>query len=120
MTKSPRKIVIQGLLGVVVAAGSAWLGLRAQDVTQAPGPKADATPSVPVASSQQPQASSANQPTDSETRVRIRLNVNLVVLPVTVKDSAGVLVPDLTKEEFRVFDDNVEQRVSIFGVEAFP
>src|SRR5262249_53847131 len=57
---------------------------------------------------------------DSDTRVRIRANVNLVVLPVTVKDSAGNLVPDLTREEFRVLDDNVEQRLSIFTVEAFP
>jgi len=50
----------------------------------------------------------------------IRANANLVVLPVTVKDSSGNLVPDLTKEEFRVFDDNVEQKVSIFTIEAFP
>ena len=50
----------------------------------------------------------------------IRANVNLVVLPVTVKDGSGTLVPDLTKEEFRVFDDNIEQKISIFTVEAFP
>ncbi|MBS1842144.1 MAG: VWA domain-containing protein [Acidobacteria bacterium] len=50
----------------------------------------------------------------------MKFRVNLVVLPVTVKDSTGHLVPDLTKEEFRVFDDNVEQRLSFFTVEAFP
>jgi VWFA-related protein len=61
-----------------------------------------------------------NPPADSDTRVRIRANVNLVVLPVTVKDSGGILVPDLTRDEFRVFDDGVEQRLSIFTVEAFP
>jgi VWFA-related protein len=41
-------------------------------------------------------------------------------LPVTVKDSSGQLVPDLTRDEFRIFDDNVEQRISLFSVEAFP
>jgi len=29
-------------------------------------------------------------------------------------------VPDLTREEFRIFDDNIEQRISLFSVEAFP
>jgi len=37
--------------------------------------------------------------------------VNYVFLPVTVKDSEGRLVPDLTRNEFRVLDDNVEQRI---------
>src|SRR5579859_3488207 len=125
MRKSPRKTVIQGLLAVIVAISSARLGLRAQDAPQTPAPKPNAvatTPSgtTPAGTSQQPQAPPTSAPADSDTRVRIRANVNLVVLPVTVKDSGGVLVPDLTKEEFRVFDDNVEQRLSIFSVEAFP
>ena len=120
MRKSPRKTVIQGVLAVMVVTSSAWLGLRAQETQQASAPKPDAAATTPAATSQQPQAPPTSAPADSDTRVRIRANVNLVVLPVTVKDSGGVLVPDLTKEEFRVFDDNVEQRLSIFTVEAFP
>ncbi|HJZ63315.1 MAG TPA: VWA domain-containing protein [Candidatus Acidoferrum sp.] len=121
MRKSPRKTPIKRLLPAMVLAGSAWFGLRAQEAPQAPVPKTGAAAATtPGGNSQQPQAAPTNPPPDSDTRVRIRANVNLVVLPVTVKDPAGNLVPDLTRDEFRVFDDNVEQRLSIFTVEAFP
>src|SRR5262249_51438933 len=120
MRKSPRKTLIKRLLAVTFVTGTAWVGLRAQEAPQAPAPKTGGAATSPAATSQQPQAVPVNPPADSDTRVRIRANVNLVVLPVTVKDPAGNLVPDLTKEEFRVFDDSVEQRLSIFTVEAFP
>jgi VWFA-related protein len=42
------------------------------------------------------------------------------MVPVTVKDKSGRLVPDLRKDEFRIFEDNVEQAVTSFKVEAFP
>src|SRR5262249_5312439 len=51
---------------------------------------------------------------------KIVKNVSLVVVPVTVKDGSGRLVPDLTQEEFRIFDDDVEQRIEVFSAEAFP
>src|SRR6266852_5625309 len=56
----------------------------------------------------------------SEAQAKIRVNSNLVVLPVTVKDRNGNLVPELQKQEFRVFDDNVEQSIEVFTAEAFP
>ena len=123
--KSPRKTlkksVIAGALMGFTMAGA--LCLRAQDAPQAPAPKPEARPAAPIPATTK-QAAAPGQPTSppsqSDTRVMIRANVNLVVLPVTVKDGSGTLVPDLTKEEFRVFDDNIEQKISIFTVEAFP
>src|SRR6266478_222697 len=56
----------------------------------------------------------------SEAQAKIRVNSNLVILPVTVKDRNGNLVPELQKQEFRVFDDNVEQSIDVFTAEAFP
>jgi VWFA-related protein len=50
----------------------------------------------------------------------IKVPVNEVVIPVTVKDHGGGLVPDLTKNEFRVLEDNVEQRITYFRAEATP
>lgn len=50
----------------------------------------------------------------------IRSTVQLVVVPVTVKGPSGELVGDLRQEEFRVFEDNVEQRISSFSAEATP
>jgi Ca-activated chloride channel homolog len=56
----------------------------------------------------------------SEAQAKIRVNSDLVILPVTVKDQNGSLVPDLQDQEFRVFDDNVEQSVEVFTAEGFP
>ncbi len=50
----------------------------------------------------------------------IRVQVNQVVVPVTVKDGSGNLVPDLNKGDFRVFEDNVEQRIAYFSADPVP
>src|SRR5262249_13594764 len=121
MTKSPREIARRGtvLAALMTVVSTGWTGLwTAQDAPQAPAPKPEAA--APATSPAAREQNSAAQPAppqeQSDTRVRIRASVNLVVLPVTVKDGSGNLVPDLTKEEFRVFDDNVEQKVSIFTI----
>ena len=44
----------------------------------------------------------------------------LVTVPVTVKYRDGRLVPDLHRDEFRLFEDNVEQKITSFTAEAFP
>jgi VWFA-related protein len=67
-----------------------------------------------------PVAPPAAQASQTETQARIIKNVELVVLPVTVKDSDGRLVPDLRRDEFEVLDDNVEQKIDVFSVEASP
>src|SRR5260370_1198312 len=56
----------------------------------------------------------------SEARTKISVNSDLVVLPVTVKDRFGNLIPDLQREEFRIFDDNVEQSIDVLNAELFP
>jgi VWFA-related protein len=43
-----------------------------------------------------------------------------VVVPVTVKDRTGNLVPDLRKDEFRIFEDNIEQEIKKLSVETVP
>jgi VWFA-related protein len=53
-------------------------------------------------------------------RARIRTTVSLVVVPVTVKDSQGELVTDLQQNDFRVFEDDVEQPITLFSADAFP
>lgn len=55
-----------------------------------------------------------------DSRGRIRSTVQLAVVPVTVKDSRGNLIDDLGKEEFRIFEDGVEQQVSLFSTEVAP
>jgi len=51
---------------------------------------------------------------------KIVFKVNEVVVPVTVKDRNGRLVPDLRRDEFRIFEDNVEQRIGSFHSDPAP
>ena len=51
---------------------------------------------------------------------RIKLDVNLVVLHTTVLDDRGKFVEGLTQDNFRVYEDKVEQKLSIFKREDIP
>jgi VWFA-related protein len=50
----------------------------------------------------------------------IRITTSTVVVPVTVKDRNGNLVADLRRDEFRVFEDNIEQQITQLSVETVP
>jgi VWFA-related protein len=66
---------------------------------------------------QQPQRPAQAQ---EDPRARIRATVELVVVPVTVKDAQGQLVGDLRQNEFRVLADGIEQKIAVFSVDPFP
>ncbi len=53
-------------------------------------------------------------------QTRIRIPVDQVIVPVTVKDSSGRLVADLRRDEFRIFEDNVEQKIASFQADVVP
>jgi VWFA-related protein len=90
------------LLGLLSSFGAvAQQANTPQDKPAAPSPAAD------KASAPQGQAP-------------IRVTTNTVVVPVTVKDRAGNLVADLRKDEFRIFEDKVEQQIVSFSVEVYP
>jgi VWFA-related protein len=55
-----------------------------------------------------------------QARSRIRTAVEMVVVPVTVKDSQGRLVDDLRRSDFEVLEDGVQQRIAIFSTSPFP
>ena len=44
----------------------------------------------------------------------IRVNTTLITIPVSVMDRDGRYVPNLQKEEFRIWEDGVEQDVAFF------
>ncbi|HXE76397.1 MAG TPA: VWA domain-containing protein [Candidatus Xenobia bacterium] len=81
-----------GLLFVLVALGAAGLAAQAP-VTSDPG---------------------------EEVRYRLRTSVDLVLVPVTVKDSSGNLVTDLRREDFEVFEDEKQQQIKYFSADPFP
>src|SRR5215204_4037778 len=45
----------------------------------------------------------------------IRVSTTLVTIPVSVMDRDGRYVPNLQKEEFRIWEDGVEQQVAFFA-----
>jgi VWFA-related protein len=119
--KSPRNIIFLSFAAFLFAASSLTCPahLSAQEPPSAPTPKVPRDLPAPApANSQEAQAATTQNPSDSQTT--LKFNVNYVFLPVTVKDGDGHLVADLTRGEFRVFDDNVEQRLEFFSAEAFP
>ncbi|HEV8074291.1 MAG TPA: VWA domain-containing protein [Candidatus Acidoferrum sp.] len=70
-----------------------------------------------------PAAPAAQQPKPADKQqgpAPIRVVTNTVVVPVTVKDRNGNLVADLRRDEFRVFEDNVEQQITQLSVETMP
>jgi VWFA-related protein len=50
----------------------------------------------------------------------IHITSNEVIVPVTVKDKKGNLVPGLNWHQFRVYEDNVPQRIVSFSSDAIP
>jgi Ca-activated chloride channel family protein len=107
------KSLRQTALLVLVALAFSPSALRAQD------PKPDTPAPMPDAS--RPPADNPPPPqTPAPGQGRISISSNLVIVPVTVKDHDGRLIADLNKDEFRIFEDKVEQRVAYFSNEAFP
>ena len=77
---------------------------------------------LPPAASPQHSAASAgyNPPGQQDQSHNIKSSVDLVVLHVTVTDEAGQFVPDLKQDDFRVFENKIEQKISVFSHEDIP
>ncbi|HJX85327.1 MAG TPA: hypothetical protein VJ723_13385, partial [Candidatus Angelobacter sp.] len=126
------------LIWVVALTG---LPMLAQDLPDAPKPKvpvqqfpADTPPAPKNNHDQQPAETPATKTPATQTPTRppqdvvtdigaldsMRISVNFVEIPVTVKDSAGRLVPGLNYRDFAVFEDGVQQRISFFNSQALP
>jgi Ca-activated chloride channel family protein len=95
-----------------------------QDAGQAPAPQ----PATPAASAPQtpadPATAPAPAPAPAEQRtpagtqtdpVRLNVSVDLVNIAATVRDSSGRYVDGLREGDFTVFEDGVEQRLSVFS-----
>src|SRR5215472_1404194 len=109
--KSLRKIAV--CCGIVLLALAVALRARTPQ---------SATPSQKT---QQGSAAAAPQnpsppPQQQQKPAQIISTVTQVIVPVTVKDGSGRLVADLRRDEFRILEDNVEQRIVSLSAEALP
>jgi Ca-activated chloride channel family protein len=74
---------------------------------------------APISPSSKPPAPSA--PADiSQDTYKIKSQVSLVVLHVSVLNDRSVFVPGLMEESFKVMEDKVEQKLSVFKQEDVP
>src|SRR5579863_9898017 len=75
--------------------------------------------SVNPAPGEQAPAAGANAPeiTSQETPVTFSSKVNLVQVPVVVRDAHGQVVGNLKKEDFQLFDKGKLQLITKFSIE---
>ena len=56
---------------------------------------------------------------DSEDEA-VKVETNLVTIPVSVFDRNGLYIPNLAKENFKIFEDGVEQQIEFFATTENP
>jgi Ca-activated chloride channel family protein len=74
----------------------------------------------PVSPSTQPPAPNAPLELPRQGQYKIQSQVSLVVLHASVLNDRSVFVPGLKQENFRVFEDKVEQKLAVFKQEDVP
>ncbi len=108
-----------------VTPGAGTTAAPADDSSSAPssGNQVPGSSSALPGQSTAPQGSTPDQqetPDLSPPSAVIHTSVNEVLVPVTVRDKKGALVPGLTWRQFRVFDNGVRQRISYFTSDPYP
>jgi Ca-activated chloride channel family protein len=63
----------------------------------------------------QPQVATSNGPEEVGAGDVIKVNTTLVTIPVSVMDRDGRYVPNLSKKNFRLWEDGIEQDVAFFA-----
>jgi Ca-activated chloride channel homolog len=76
------------------------------------------------AGAQQKESPVSNNPDGAQQKeqagFKIGVEVNMVSVPVTVRNREGGFVKDLTRDDFRIFEDRAEQEIVTFAQEAVP
>ena len=73
-----------------------------------------------VAASQSPQSPQSSAPAQSQPMPTFRTGTSAVVVDLRVVDHDGKFIDNLTKGEFRIFEDDKEQTVSTFSLINIP
>jgi len=103
---------------VVLAAQSPQTSPPQQSPSAQPASEITTTQQAAQALPANPQApSNAASEVDTHPSVPFESHVNLVPVRVVVHDSNGKVVTNLTKEDFRLFQDKRPQTISLFSVE---
>jgi VWFA-related protein len=107
-------LLVAGLVWVMSSSSSAQSGRKRLPPTS---PKYETQD--PKSSEKEPEKSSDrpladNTPVEVDENGTIKMDTALVSIPVSVIDRDGKFVPFLTKRDFRLYEDGVEQRIEAF------
>jgi VWFA-related protein len=80
--------------------------------TLAVGLLASVTLGAQAPAGQPPRPATPNEGAATDPQVQFRVAINLVTTDVIVRDEAGQFVADLTKDDFNVFEDGVQQELA--------
>jgi len=101
-------LLIRFSLAAIVAAG-----LLSLCSTSLPAQTRDSAPPPPAQ-----QAPASQEPENEEPIQTFKAQVNVVNLFFNVKDKHGMLIPNLTKDDFEVFEDGKPQTIKYFSAES--
>src|SRR5258707_6141138 len=113
---------MKSLRKTLFTAGVALLALSLVPLNaRTPQPRT-APPRVPQQGSAKPAPAQNPPPPPQQPQQQpgLRVEVKQVVVPATVKDGSGSPVPDLHKDEFRILEDKVEQKIVYFSADVVP
>jgi Ca-activated chloride channel homolog len=86
---------------------------RVRNIERFPGIAGDAKPK---AANETPTVAAAAR-TDEEV---LKIETNLITIPVSVFDRNGLYIPGLRQNDFKIFEDGVEQTIAYFGTQDKP
>ncbi len=75
------------------------------------------TPAPPASQTTDAAKSSPSSADDEEV---VKVETNFVSIPVSVYDRNGLYIPNLSKENFKIFENGVEQEIAYFGTSDKP
>jgi hypothetical protein len=106
------------LLLVFGAGAAAQSGRTSPRPASSPPPAKPAPAPAPAPTPDAPPELDESNGLDEDDVVRI--DTQLVTVPVIVRDQSDRYVPDMRKEEFTLFEDNVEQPIAFFSLTSEP
>jgi Ca-activated chloride channel family protein len=105
-------LVICGIVWAWSSSGSAQSGRKSQSPPSSPNERQSPKDSDKEKEANRPLADNTPESFDEEGTIKV--DTTLVTIPVSVIDRDGKFVPFLTKRDFRLYEDGVEQGIEIF------
>jgi len=108
------------LFAVVAVFGGSYIFAQSGGKGTPTGGKANARPAALKPTPTPAPESQPETDTGATDGPEIVVDTKLVTIPVRVMDRKGRFLPGLTKENFKVFEDNTEQEIALFSNDAQP